>query len=585
MATLSDLIVRYLEQFGVEYVFSVPGGPLGPLYDALLRSEKRGGPRLVLTRHENGSAFMADGYTRETGRIGVCCATTGPGATNLITGVASAYADHIPMLVITAQTLLPTFSLGAFQESSADATDIVSMFKHCTRYNTLVSHPAQLEKKLAAALTTALQPPKGPAHLSVPIDIFLSPSNGHMDFPKLHHLLTEPASTTMDLEKIKKLSRELRNTLNKKRQVVLLIGHDSGKAAEDAIRFAEQIGASIVTTQRGKSWVNPYHPLYRGVFGFAGHETARKALTDESVDIILAVGTNLNAWSTGGWDPVLLNNKLVHIHDSTTVFSRSPMARLQIQGTIRAIFKELTSLVAIKDQKRKASLNGKKTALEKFIPSYLEHPEKENTSYVPPQIEVQDPDSCRIENSSRRIKPQYVIREIIERFPPETRFLIDNSNSVPWSIHYFFHHRPENYHLSIGFASMGWAIGASVGMALGTPGTPVVCFTGDGCFLMSGSEITVAVEEQLPVIFVVLNDRAYGMIKHGHRLAGTEPIDLSISPVDFSKMAKALGANAHTIRHPDDFEQIDVQALSKRNGPTLLDVYIDPEETPPLGMK
>jgi acetolactate synthase-1/2/3 large subunit len=132
--TLSDLIVSYLEQFGVEYFFGVPGSPLGPLYDALARSERRGGTRAILTRHETGGAFMADGYARETGKIGVCCATTGPGATNLITGVSSAYADHIPLLVITAQTMLPTFSLGAFQESSADVTDIVGMFEHCTRF-------------------------------------------------------------------------------------------------------------------------------------------------------------------------------------------------------------------------------------------------------------------------------------------------------------------------------------------------------------------------------------------------------------------------------------------------------------------
>ena len=118
---------------------------------------------------------MADGYARETGRIGVCCATTGPGATNLITGVACAYADHVPMLVITPQTPLPTFGLGPFQESSADAMDIVGMFEHCTRYNSLVTHPEQLEKKLAAALTVAMQTPKGPAHLSVPVEILRAP--------------------------------------------------------------------------------------------------------------------------------------------------------------------------------------------------------------------------------------------------------------------------------------------------------------------------------------------------------------------------------------------------------------------------
>ena len=170
--TLSDLIVSYLEQLGVEYVFSVPGSPIGPLYDALLRSEKRGGPRSVLSRHEAGGAFMADGYARETGKIGVCCSTTGPGATNLITGLASAYADHVPLLAITAQTTLQDFGFGAFQESSADVTDVVGMFQYCTRYNTLISHANQLERKLAAALTKALR-----ASASLPLLYLAVPSS------------------------------------------------------------------------------------------------------------------------------------------------------------------------------------------------------------------------------------------------------------------------------------------------------------------------------------------------------------------------------------------------------------------------
>jgi len=131
---------------------------------------------------------------------------------------------------------------------------------------------------------------------------------------------------------------------------------------------------------------------------------------------------------------------------------------------------------------------------------------------------------------------------------------------------------------------MGWAIGASVGISLGNRNRPVVCFTGDGCFLMSGQEITVAVAERLPVIFVVLNDQAYGMIKHAHRLTGTESIDLSIPPVDFAMMAESVGAMAYTLRNDEDLAGINFQTLCERNGPTLLDVHIDPEEAPPLGM-
>jgi acetolactate synthase-1/2/3 large subunit len=579
--TLSDLIVSYLEQFGVEYIFGVPGSPLGPLYDALARSERRGGTRAILTRHETGGAFMADGYARETGKIGVCCATTGPGATNLITGVSSAYADHIPLLVITAQTMLPTFSLGAFQESSADVTDIVGMFEHCTRYNTLVTHPDQLEKKLAAAFTIALQAPKGPAHLSVPVDILRSPKSGLIAFPNLHRLITKPA-VVVDFEALEKLWQELYTVLSQNRKVVLLIGHDCAGATQEIITFAELISAPIVTTQRGKSCITPYHSLARGVFGFAGHKSARKVLTDESVDLILAVGTDLGEWSTGGWDSVLLNDKLVHIHNAMTYFARSPMARLHVYGTISTIFKELISRFETLQGEDKLSLIGKVREPELITRSYSNP--KEKSPYVPRQIEVQASDGLRRDNTSPLIKPQRLICELVQRFPPETRFLIDNSNSVPWSIHYFFHHRAENYHLAVGFAPMGWAIGASVGVALGRRNTPVVCFTGDGCFLMSGQEITVAVAERLPVIFVLLNDHAYGMIRHAHRLAGTEPIDFAIPPVDFCMMAKAMGVKAHKIQHTKDFEQIDYQALCSRKGPTLLDVYIDPEEAPPLGM-
>jgi acetolactate synthase I/II/III large subunit len=571
--TLSDVIVRYLEQVGVEYVFSVPGSPLGPMYDALARSEKRGGPRSILARHETGAAFMADGYARETGRIGVCCATTGPGATNLITGVACACADHVPMLAITAQTPLPTFSMGPFQESSTDAIDIVGMFEHCTHYNSLVSHPDQLEKKLAAALMKAFQPPMGPVHLSIPVDIFraLYKDGDKIVFPYLHSLATKPASV-IDHAALERLSHEVSAVLRQNRKVVLLIGHDCKGATNDIIKFAELINASILTTQRGKSHINPYHPLARGVFGFAGHKSARKELTDESVGLILAAGTDLGEWATGGWDKILLNDKLVHIHNTMSAFNRSPMARMHVYGTIRAIFSELTSRI-------EAMKRGNKLNITDVVQDGDDH-----NSYIPRHIEVLSPEIFRQDDSPAPIKAPRAISEFVQRFPEETRFLIDNSNSVPWSIHYFFSRRPENFHLPTGFASMGWAIGASVGMAMGVRNTPVVCVTGDGCYLMSSQEITVAVEHQLPVIFVVLNDHAYGMIKHSHRLSGTEPQDFAIPSVDFCGMAKAAGADAYLIRQIEDFGKLDYQAMCTRKGPTLIEVVIDPEAKPPLGV-
>lgn len=160
---MGDLLVAYLNQLGVEYVFGVPGGAIEPLYNALARSERNGGVRAVVARHETGAAFMADGYARNTGKLGVCCSTTGPGATNMITGVASAYENNVPMLAITAQTAISTFGKGAIQDSSYTGINTIGLYQHCTRYNTLISHPAQFEQKLSAAIMSAMGSPAGPA--------------------------------------------------------------------------------------------------------------------------------------------------------------------------------------------------------------------------------------------------------------------------------------------------------------------------------------------------------------------------------------------------------------------------------------
>jgi acetolactate synthase-1/2/3 large subunit len=251
------------------------------------------------------------------------------------------------------------------------------------------------------------------------------------------------------------------------------------------------------------------------------------------------------------------------------------MARLHVCGTIGAIFARLND--RLEEAQRAGELIP--AAGPPFDPDAAAR-----AGYLPSGITVQEPSCCKPADDAALLKVPQVFPELIRRLPRETRFFIDNSNSVPWSIHYFFHHVPERYHLSIEFATMAWAIGAAIGGAFGDRSAPSVCITGDGCYLMSGQEITVAVERQLPVLFVVLNDQAYGLIRHAHRLLGKEPVDFAIPSVDFAMMARAAGAEAHTIREKKDFDRIDWQALALRKNPTLLDVLIDPEARPPLAM-
>jgi len=585
---VADLIVSYLAQMGIEYVFGVPGGAIEPLYNALARSSRRGGPRPMVARHEAGAAFMADGYTRETGKIGVCCATSGPGATNLITGVACAYENGIPMLVITGQPSLPSFGKRALQESACTGINTLGMFRHCTRYNSLVSHPEQIESKLITALQRAVRAPRGPVHLSIPLDILKSPSPVNQASYDIAHKIRP--SSLLDTDATDQLHELLLQSSN----IRLLIGGSCGEAIGPILQFAVLRNIPFVTTPDGKGLINPAHPLFRGVFGFAGHATAKRWLNDDKVDLVLAVGTSMNEWTSSGWSDSLLNDKLVHIDESAEHLARSPMARLHVRGRLLSIFNRLIERPHITRE------NGGH-----------EYPPLRNSREIPASSwngegMLAEPDQYT--STASPIKPQRLMYDLGRLFPPSTRFLADAGNSVAWSTHYLSpadrriserrlgggSRRMDNgrrqteggwLRLTMDFAPMGWAIGGAVGTAAGNPDVPVVCITGDGSLMMNGQELSVAVAEGLTVIFVILNDQALGMVKHGQRLAGAEQIAFQLPPTDFAAIARAMGADAYTIHSAEDMASLDIDAICQRQGPTLLDVHIAPDEVPPMNLR
>ena len=555
----ADLLVAYLEQIGIEFVFGVPGGAIEPLFNALARSARRGGLRPVVARHESGAAFMADGYARESGKIGVCCATSGPGSTNLITGVACAYENEIPMLVITAQPSLHLLGRGALQESSGAGFDTVAMFRLCTRFSALISHPDQLERQLTNALLSAYQPTPGPVHLSIPMDVHRSLLKRGPSY-NLAHLL-KPATAVDDAS-----VRELQALLAQANKVAVLIGNGCGEAIDLIIELVERKNGVFVVTPDAKGFISPRHPLYRGVFGFAGHRSAVAAVEDAAVDLILVVGSNLSEWTSNGWSEAVLNNRLVHIDSCEAHLTRSPMARLHVRGRIRPVFERLLRTLRREDpefvsvsEKRKFR---KASANDPFKPASIDAP----------------------------IKPQYLMRELGWRSPPDTRFLTDTGNSTTWAIHHLgmYDHKPSMggwMRVTMNFAPMGWAIGGAVGTALANRKAPVVCITGDGSLLMNGQEMTVAQTEKLTVLFVILNDAALGMVKHGQRLADAEQIAFELPAVDFRLMAEAMGIPGHVIRTAQDFENLDLDAILSRRGPTVLDVRVDKEEAPPMELR
>ncbi len=578
--TYADLIVDYLYHLGVRRVFGVPGGAIEPLFDALARHIRRypDGIKLTVARHEAGAAFMATGYARETGNLGVCCSTTGPGATNLVTGIATAFAERDPILVITPQTALRDFGRLALQDSSDAGIDIVGMLTHCTRFNSMVSHRDQLEGKLLKAIAAAFSKPQGPAHLSIPMDILKDESAPCRPSYDIQELMRP--STFIDALSYSKL---LNIVGNSKKMVLLVGGGCRDGAIEEVIKIAELTNSTIVSTPSGKTWVNAFHHLYRGVFGFAGHITAREVLLDPDVDLLIAIGSNLDEFDTSAWDKLaILNNKLVHIDSTFDNFAQSPMARLHVFGDPKEIFQKLNSDILAS------------TKTENYVnklPPFTVQTDSElgftlNTVF---QSDVDEENASEsfatklVQQTS--IKPQWLMQQLPNAFPQDTRYVIDAGNAWAWTIHYLNLRTSGNLRIGLGFGSMAWAIGNAIGVVTAAPEKPVVIITGDGAMLMSGQEITVAVQERLPVLFIVLNDQALGMVKHGQRLGGGESIGYKLPPVDFSAMARAMGADGYTVRSHADFEQLDFAKILARPGPSLLDVYIDSDETPPMGIR
>ena len=556
--TYGDLIVDYLKGMGVSHVFGVPGGSIEPFFDAVARAERRNiDLKMVVSRHETGAAFMVDGHIRETGRFGVCCSTTGPGATNLITGVANAWEENLPMLVITAQTPMTKFGKKALQDSSCSAIDIVGMFKHCTKYSTLVSHINQLEHKLITAFMTANTPPKGPVHISLPADIV------NTQLPILPDVNTRLFEQTVSISTPSALE-QLKSEIGTAERILLFVGENCKLEENQLIQFAEQINAAIVSDPTGKRWVDETHPRYCGVFGLSGHQKARSLVMDQKYDMVLALGAQIGELGTSSWSPALLSPKLIHIDDSTTAFSRTPNAHLHICGVLSDIIGQLTTSAAILRAQGKRWQDLTETVSEI------------------PLLSVEE--QSLTQSNAIPLKPQRMFSSLARLLPDETRIFVDAGNSWAWAIRYMQRSDTRGYfRIAMAYGSMTWAIGASIGSAVSNSSAPHLCITGDGSYLMAGQEITVAIQQHTPIVMMILNDDALGMVKHGQRLGGAEQTGFTLPHINYAAIGEAMGIEGIVIETPGQLEDLDFVRLFSKQSPTIIDMRIDPDEVPPMG--
>jgi acetolactate synthase I/II/III large subunit len=554
-----DVFLRYLRAEGATVVFGVPGGLLHPFFAAVAKAPDF---RLVVTKHECGAAFMADGFARAGGTLAVCAGTSGPGATNLLTGVAVAYSDGVPMLVVTGQASSVSMGKGAAQETPPEDIDIVAMFKPITKYSAMIPGPNKLAHHLRRALRMALTERPGPVHLNVPVDFWEQPAIEDWFEPSTYR----PATELFDRRAVSAASRRL---LSAQRPVILVgSGAVTARAAEHVRSLAELLPARVATTPRAKGVFPESHPLSLGVMGLAGHAAARQAVLSDEVDVLLTVGASLNETTTLNWHPNFRPSEtLIQIDIQVEHIGRNYPVDLALVGDAQTITIELIYHIhrLLRDGEQSRS-QWRGVAPLVHEDAFYDSPELRQSSAVP-------------------VTPQRWRVDLGRVLPNDAIVFSDVGGHMLFNIHDLCITDGQRFVLNLGFGSMGHGTAAPIGAALACPNRPIISIIGDACFAMQGMELLTAVEYDLPVIWIVENNQMHGISWFGSQLVGDrQPLHAirNRRPVDIASIARAMGLRAATIDAPDRIQGALLEALGAAV-PTVIEVRVAADIPPPLG--
>ncbi len=550
----ADIIVKYLEQEGVEYLFGVPGGHLLPLYDAIYRS---GSIKPVLTKHESGAAFMACGYALTSGKIGVCCGTVGPGATNMVTGVAAAYVDSIPILALTAQVGTTAIGKGALQEGAGIGRTIsqVGLFDKATKLSIMEVRGRNLPGTLRGALRVAQTERPGPVHIDLPADVQGEVINDEVLPPEAYRPVTRP---TPSREQVQSIARHLLSA----KKAAILAGAGAAGTGQDGslLKLAERLQIPVATTLRGKGVFPEDHPLALGCVGLYGSRPANSYLRSD-VDVLLALGTSFHEFTTHCWDEAFRPTRaLIHVDvDATEIGKNYPVTVGVVADAAQVVQAVLTELG---EADRVADPGNPDIAKLKQDSEYLAE--------------------ASMRSDSLPIKPQRLMAELRSALPRETLFFGDIGNTVTWAERYLPTYPEGRLLVLSGLAAMGSGTAACIGAQLGRPAGRTVCICGDGDFLMHGMEVATAADYGIPVIWLVMKDERLGMVYDIQTVSYQgRHIAADLGPTDFVSLARALGASGYRANTPDEVRAVIGDVL-QQSGPAVIEVPIDSQELPPM---
>jgi len=539
----SQALVAALEDAGCEVIFGFPGGVAIPFYDALLDAKKL---RHVLVRHEQGAAHAADGYARATGKVGVCTSTSGPGATNLVTGIATAYLDSVPLVAITWQVRSDLIGTDAFQEA-----DITGITLPIVKHSYLVKDTAELPRVVHEAFHIASTGRPGPVVIDIPVDVAL----GEVAYRKVE---------TVDLPgykpTVKGHVRQIRaaaRAINEAERPVLYLGGGviSADAAPEVRRLAELRRLPVATTLMGLGAFPETHELSMGMLGMHGTVTANYAVHE--CDLLIAVGARFDDRVTGKLSAFAPHAKVIHIDVDPAEVGKNVAPLVPIVGdakhVVAALVKELEAMEWSPERTR--------PWLERIAQRKREFP----LTYDEP--------------ADGSLPPQFVVETIDRVTNHEAVIVTDVGQHQMWATQYYTYTFPRQFISSGGLGTMGYGLPASIGAKIGRPDATVIDISGDGGFQMTMQELATAVNENVPVVVCILNNQYLGMVRQWQDLFWHKRYSYTCIEVqpDFVKLAEAFGALGLRATKKEEVEPVLREALASGR-PTVIDFRVAREE-------
>ncbi len=541
----ASALIETLRCEGVKHIFGYPGGAVLDIFDAIMDVKDI---HFILVRHEQGAVHAADGYARATGKVGVCLVTSGPGATNTVTGIATAYMDSIPIVVFTGQ--VPTTLIGndAFQEA-----DIVNITRPCTKHNYLVKDISDLPRIVKEAFYIASTGRPGPVLIDLPKDVMNATAGfKYPDKVAVHGYNPTYKGHTGQIKRIASL------LLKSKRPVIYAGGgiiHSN--ASRELISLVRLTHIPVTTTLMGLGGFPSDSPLSLGMLGMHGTYTANMAVT--KTDCLIAIGSRFDDRVTGKIDEFAPKAKVIHIDIDPTSISKNIEVDLPVVGDCKIVLKTLINMLKAKQEEV--------SDLKKRLASWRETINEWKKTYP---LEY---------TQGKRIKPQYVVSMVDKLTPDNAIIATEVGQNQMWAAQYYMFKMPRAFLTSGGLGTMGYGFPAAIGAQVAFPGRTVVDIAGDGSIQMNIQELATAVQYNLPVKVMILNNGYLGMVRQWQGLFYKKRYShtsLAVSP-DFVKLAESYGASGIKVEEPSDVADAIRSALDT-DGPVLVDFRIEPEE-------